>query len=178
MAPPLIHTSRDDPHPPTASAALMGLLILLVSFGSVSQNMYLPSLSSLRADLNAQVWEANLTLSVFLLGFAAAQLIIGPLSDRFGRRRVLIASIILFLVASILCAAIRISIVARLLQAAGACAGSVISRAVVRDLYEPGEAARQLPMITIEPSRNACVLFPPEFQAFSAGVVEKSGEHF
>ncbi|MHA1113254.1 MAG: multidrug effflux MFS transporter [Alphaproteobacteria bacterium] len=133
-----------------APPALMGILILLVSFGSVSQNMYLPSMASLRADLSAQVWEAQLTLSVFLFGLACFQLVSGPLSDRFGRRPVLLGAIALFMVASIACAlatSIEMLIAARLVQAAGASAGSVLSRAVVRDIFEPTEAARQLARI-------------------------------
>ncbi|MBZ0324649.1 MAG: MFS transporter, partial [Alphaproteobacteria bacterium] len=85
-----------SPATSAAPPAVMGVLILLVSFGSVSQNMYLPSMASLRADLSAEVWEAQLTLSVFLFGLACFQLVSGPLSDRFGRRPVLLGAIALF----------------------------------------------------------------------------------
>jgi DHA1 family bicyclomycin/chloramphenicol resistance-like MFS transporter len=139
-----------SPATSAAPPAVMGVLILLVSFGSVSQNMYLPSMASLRADLSAEVWEAQLTLSVFLFGLACFQLVSGPLSDRFGRRPVLLGAIALFMAASAACAlatSIEMLIAARLVQAAGASAGSVLSRAVVRDLFEPTEAARQLARI-------------------------------
>jgi DHA1 family bicyclomycin/chloramphenicol resistance-like MFS transporter len=89
----------------------------------------------------------QLTLSLFLLGFALAQLGYGPASDRFGRRPILLAGTALYFLASVACAlagSIEQLIVFRFLQGAGACAGPVLGRAVVRDVYGPEQAARVL----------------------------------
>ena len=89
----------------------------------------------------------QLTLSLFLLGFALAQLGYGPASDRFGRRPILLAGTALYFLASVACAlagSIEQLILFRFLPGAGACAGPVLGRAVVRDVYGPEQAARVL----------------------------------
>ncbi|MDX6748354.1 multidrug effflux MFS transporter [Geminicoccaceae bacterium 1502E] len=123
------------------------LLPLLVAFQAISTDLYLPALPSLVADLGTDVASAQLTLSVFLVGFAISQLVYGPLSDRLGRRPLLLAGTALYAVASLLCvfaATIEQLVALRLLQAVGACAGPVLGRAVVRDVYGPQDAARVL----------------------------------
>ncbi|WP_085120824.1 multidrug effflux MFS transporter [Tistlia consotensis] len=121
------------------------LLILLVAFGPASTDLYLPALPSIARAFGADSGAAQLTLSVFLLGFAVAMLAHGPLSDRFGRRPVLFGALTVYLAASAACAlapSMEALIAARFLQALGACAGAVIGRAIVRDVYQPHEAAR------------------------------------
>lgn len=123
------------------------LLPLLVAFQAISTDLYLPALPSLMADLGTDVASVQLTLSVFLVGFALAQLVYGPLSDRLGRRPLLLAGTALYAVASLLCVfatTIEQLVALRLLQAVGACAGPVLGRAVVRDVYGPQDAARVL----------------------------------
>ena len=113
------------------------LLTLLISFGPLSTDLYLPALPSIRTDLSTDLPTTQLTLSVFLFGFAAAQLIYGPLSDRFGRRPVLLLGIGVYILASLMCLVVQTIeqlIVARFLQSIGACSG-MIARAVVRDVY-------------------------------------------
>ncbi len=132
------------------SAGTTAIITGLVAMGAISTDLYLPSLPALGRELGAATAETQLTLSVFLIGFALAQLGLGPLSDRFGRRPVLAAGVGLYLLASLLCAlapSIELLIVARGVQAIGACSGVVIGRAVVRDIYGRERAARVLAYI-------------------------------
>ena len=102
------------------------ILTGLVALGPISTDMYLPSLPALKAELGASVSQVQLTLSVFLGGFAISQLFYGPLSDRFGRRPVLIFGITIYCLASIACflsTTIEGLILARFFQAFGACSG-------------------------------------------------------
>jgi len=127
--------------------ALTALLGLLTALGPLSTDMYLPSLPAIGLALGTDAAAVQLTLSVFLLGFAAGQVVYGPLSDRFGRRRPLLAGLALFVAASVLCAlapTIELLTAARFLQALGASGPIVLARAVVRDLYEGPAAAREL----------------------------------
>ncbi|MDR6293482.1 DHA1 family bicyclomycin/chloramphenicol resistance-like MFS transporter [Inquilinus ginsengisoli] len=129
------------------SAAIAVVLTLLTGFGPMSTDLYLPSLPALVTAFGSDIATVQLTLSVFLVGFAAAQLIYGPLSDRIGRRPAILAGITIFTGASIACAlatSIEMLILCRFLQALGACSGPVLGRAVVRDLYGPGRSARIL----------------------------------
>lgn len=125
------------------------LLVLppLVAFQAISTDLYLPALPAIVLDLGTEVAAVQLTLSVFLLGFGLAQLVYGPLSDRIGRRPLLLFGTGLYVVASLACmvaSSIGTLVAARFLQAVGACCGPVLGRAVVRDVWEPEEAARVL----------------------------------
>jgi len=123
------------------------LLTAIVGVGALSIDMFLPSLPTIAAVFLADASTAQLTVTLFLAGLAVSQLVWGPLSDRFGRRRVLLAGLALYTMAGTACAfipGIRTLIVARVVQALGAGSGPVIARAVVRDLYEPLRAARIL----------------------------------
>lgn len=143
MAPPA--APRRHPDPRSRSVAV--LLTALVAFGPVSTDLYLPSLPAMVDAFGTSVSNAQLTLSVFMAGMAAGMLIYGPLSDRFGRRPVLIGGIVVYVLASIACLVapdIEALIIARFFQAIGACSGPVIGRAVVRDVYDRTQAARML----------------------------------
>ena len=123
------------------------LLTLLVAMGPVSTDLYLPSLPGIAADLEASEGLAQLTIGLFIAGFAVMMLVCGPLADRFGRRPVLLGGMVLYTLASIACALatdIVLLLAARFVQALGACVGPVVGRAIVRDLYEPREAGRIL----------------------------------
>lgn len=129
------------------SRLIAALLTALVAFGPLSTDLYLPSLPSLTGIFGTDVATVQLTLSVFLAGFAAGQVLYGPLSDRFGRRPLLLGGIVLYVAASIACAlapGIEALILARFLQALGACCGPTLGRAVVRDVYGRERAARVL----------------------------------
>lgn len=126
------------------------LLTLAVALGPMSTDFYLPSLPALVDYFATDVASVQLTLSVFLAGFAVAQLVYGPLSDRYGRRPVMLAGVTIFTLASIACmlaTSVEMLIAARLVQAIGACAGPVLGRAVVRDVYGREGAARMLALI-------------------------------
>jgi MFS transporter, DHA1 family, multidrug resistance protein len=134
---------------PTA-VGTTAILVAAVALGPLSTDLYLPSLPSIGRDLGVDVAATQFTLSVFLVGFACAQIPVGPLSDRFGRRPILVAGVALYLAASIACAfapTIEFLTAARALQAIGACAGVVLGRAVVRDIYSAEGAARMLALI-------------------------------
>jgi DHA1 family bicyclomycin/chloramphenicol resistance-like MFS transporter len=123
------------------------LLTAMVALGPISTDLYLPSLPAIGRDFGVASAEVQLTLSVFLVGFAFSQLACGPLSDRFGRRPVILGGLALYLVASLACAAapsIEVLILARFCQAVGACVGPVLGRAAVRDIYGRERAARML----------------------------------
>ena len=121
------------------------ILAALIAFGPLSVDMYLPALPSIQREFHTDPAGVQLTLSTYLLGLAVGQMLYGPLSDRIGRKRPLYAGLVLYILASIGCAIapdIATLQAMRFLQAIGGCAGMVISRAVVRDLFEHQEAAR------------------------------------
>ena len=123
------------------------LLTAIVGLGALSIDMFLPSLPTIAATFATSAATTQLTVTLFLAGLAVSQLFWGPLSDRLGRRRVLIAGLTVYTLAGAACAfvpGIRALIAARIVQALGAGSGPVIARAVVRDLYEPARAARIL----------------------------------
>jgi DHA1 family bicyclomycin/chloramphenicol resistance-like MFS transporter len=123
------------------------LLTAVVAFGPISTDLYLPSLPGIARHFNTDAAAAQATLSVFLAGFAGGQIVYGPLSDRFGRRPVLVIGISLYLAASMACAiaeSIEALTISRFFQAMGACSGVVLARAIVRDLYAPERAGTVL----------------------------------
>ena len=129
---------------------LTALLALLTAIGPLSTDMYLSSLPDIGRQLNAGPAQVQLTLSVFLVGFAVGQIIYGPLSDRYGRRPVLIAALLLYTCACLICTfarSIEMLIAARALQAIGGSGAVVLARAVVRDLYSGARAGRELSLM-------------------------------
>ncbi len=125
------------------SRAFTWLLGAQSTMPPLSIDISLPALPSLGAALGASAGAAQWTLSGFLLGFAFGQLVLGPASDRFGRRPVVIAGLAAYAVAGLAAAAapsIGALVLLRLLQGLGACAGVVVSRAVVRDVFDGAEA--------------------------------------
>ena len=127
--------------------ALTVVLALLTALGPLSTDMYLPSLPAIATGLGASTGQAQMTLSAFLLGFAVGQFFYGPVSDRVGRRPVLLFGLGLFTLASLICALspnIETLIGARFLQALGASGPIVLGRAIVRDFYEGARAGREL----------------------------------
>lgn len=123
------------------------LLALLVAAGPLATDMYLPSLPAIADEFGTTIARTQLTLSGFLIGFAAGQLIYGPLSDRYGRKPVLLAGLALFLISTAGCAfagSVEALIGLRMVQALGAAAPVVLARAVARDLFEGPAAARML----------------------------------
>jgi DHA1 family bicyclomycin/chloramphenicol resistance-like MFS transporter len=114
------------------------VLGMLSMFGPISLDLYLPALPALATDLAASTSAAQLSITACLLGLATGQLVAGPLSDQFGRRRPLIVGLVVYLIASAACAlapTIGLLVVLRLVQGLAGAAGIVIARAVARDLY-------------------------------------------
>jgi MFS transporter, DHA1 family, multidrug resistance protein len=136
----------------TVSKRLIALLTALVMVGQMSTSLYVPSLPSLADALDADTAEVKLTMTVFLIAFALSQLVYGSVSDRFGRRPVLLAGMMIYVISSVGCAlapTLEALIVGRFFQGVGACAGTAIARAVVRDRFERREATRALAFIAM-----------------------------
>ena len=126
------------------------LLAMLTALGPLSMDMYLPSLPDIAHVLAAPPARTQLTISSYLIGFAVGQVGYGPLSDRHGRRPVLLAAITLYLTSTLACAAaqsVDVLIAARLLQGIGGSGAIVLARAIVRDLYSGVRAARELSLM-------------------------------
>lgn len=131
---------------------LIVILASLVALGPLTIDMYLPALPGMVDDLDTTTSRAQLTISSFLLGFALFHLVCGPLSDRFGRKPILLGGMALYLAASIACArATEIDefILYRFLQGVGACVGPTLGRAMARDIYGPRRAAQALAYIAM-----------------------------
>jgi DHA1 family bicyclomycin/chloramphenicol resistance-like MFS transporter len=132
-----------------ATTVLLGALIALAPF---AMDIYLASMPSMTHALAATPAEVQLTLSVYMYGWGVAQLLTGPLSDRYGRRPMLLAGLAAFVAASIACALSRgvfVLIGARLVQALAMASIAVVPRAVVRDLYAGDKAAHILALMAV-----------------------------
>ncbi len=132
------------------SFALTLLLSFLTALGPLSMDMYLPSLPDIAQSLNAPIVEVQLTIAFYLLGFGVGQIVYGPVSDRFGRRPVLLIALALYGLATVACAlaqSIDALIAARFVQAIGGAGAIVLARAVVRDLYSGVRAGRELSLM-------------------------------
>ena len=130
--------------------ALTALLAALTAVGPLSTDMYLPSLPDIARDLGASTPLVQFTLSAYLIGFACGQIVYGPISDRHGRKPVLLAAVALFTFGTLVCmvsTSIEMLIVARTLQALGGSGAVVVTRAIVRDLYSGARAGRELSLI-------------------------------
>lgn len=130
---------------------LLALLMAMTAIGPATLNILVPALPGLVTRLATDTGTVQLTLSLYLLSLAAAQLLLGPLSDRFGRRPVVLAGLTLNVLASlaaIAASSIGALIAARIVQAIGASTGIVIGRAIIRDLYERDRAAAMIGLVT------------------------------
>ncbi|MDY0815816.1 multidrug effflux MFS transporter [Kitasatospora purpeofusca] len=124
----------------------------LVALGPLTTDLYLPGLPAIAEDLVAEPAAVQLTLTFSMFGVAAGQLIFGPLSDRFGRRPPLLAGLVVYTLASIVCVIapdLTVLIAARFVQGAAGAAGLVIGRAVARDRFEGVAMIRFLASITL-----------------------------
>jgi DHA1 family bicyclomycin/chloramphenicol resistance-like MFS transporter len=142
---------------PTLSSRLryLELLILLgalQAFAPLSIDMYLPALPVIEKVFHTSTASVQMTMVTFLLGYALGQPLYGPITDRFGRKPPLYASLLVFIAASAACAispSIPIMSIARLVQAVGACGGAVMSRAMVTDLFPASELRRIFSMLVL-----------------------------
>ena len=125
-------------------AWLVVALGALSAFGPLCLDMYLPALPQLPGDLSSTAGAAQLSLTSCIVGLALGQLLVGPLSDRVGRRRPLLVGVAVFALASALCAvtgSMPLLIVLRFVQGAAGAAGIVVGRAIVADLFAGRAAA-------------------------------------
>lgn len=136
--------------PPAAPP--LWLLVLVTTSGTLGIHIFVPALPQAAADFGVGSGATQLTISLYILGLAVGQLGYGPLSDRFGRRPVLLAGLALYTAAGLLAALapdLNWLIAARLLQALGGCAGLALGRAIVRDTAAPREAASRLAALSM-----------------------------
>jgi DHA1 family bicyclomycin/chloramphenicol resistance-like MFS transporter len=126
-------------------AVLTLILGLLTAFGPLTIDMYLPALPTIAQDFGTDTAAVQMTLAIYFAGMAIGQAFYGPLADRLGRRRPLLFGLVLYILASVICAfatSLNGLIIGRFIQALGGCAGMVISRSAVRDLFDAKESAK------------------------------------
>jgi DHA1 family bicyclomycin/chloramphenicol resistance-like MFS transporter len=156
--------SQIAPRATVMSPALVVLtLALLLGIQPVTTDLYLPALPALTSGFGARMSQAQLTLSALLLAFGCAQLVFGPLSDRFGRRPVLLWGLAGYVAASLggaVAPSIELLIVWRTLQGAAMGAAVMAARAIVRDLYQPADGARVMSRALTGLGVIACLCAP------------------
>ncbi len=154
------HRTASSRAPAAAGAAAparipLGLLFLmgsLAAIGPFSIDTYLPAMPEIARQMGTSADRVQSTLAAYFVGLALGQLVVGPLADRFGRRPPLLVGLAVYVAASVGCSlapSVEALMVLRALQAFGACAGLVASRAVLRDLYPPRDMARALSLIML-----------------------------
>lgn len=137
---------------PRTSKALVTLLVAITALAPVSLQIFIPALPAIQSSFESSTGITQLVLSLSILANAVATLLYGPLSDRFGRRPVVLVGLFIFIFGSVLCAlapTISLLIIARIIQSAGAAAGMVLARAIVRDLYDREQAASVIAYLTM-----------------------------
>lgn len=144
------------PAPPLAREAStvpeIAVLAMLSAIGTLATNILLPSLPQMAASLHVSTAEVTASITVFLAVFALGQLAVGPLSDRYGRRTPVLAGFVVFIAGSIWCGLatdLPNLLIGRVIQAAGACSTSVLSRAIARDLFSGAALGRAMALIMI-----------------------------
>jgi len=142
---------------------VVALLALLLGLQAVTTDLYLPTLPAIRDSLDASMGQIQLTLTALLLAFGLSQLVWGPLSDRFGRRPILLWGMGAYVIASVACVAapgIGWLIAARMVQGIAMGAGVMAARAIVRDLYPPHEGAQVMSQALTGLGMIACTCAP------------------
>ncbi|WP_113626210.1 multidrug effflux MFS transporter [Pectobacterium peruviense] len=142
------HTSEG----PRLTGKIVALLAGLSAISILSTNIILPAFPEIGEQLGASARELGLTLSSFFITFALAQLVVGPLSDRYGRKTLVLGGLSLFIVGTVvggLAGSLDTLIVGRVIQALGICAAAVLARAIARDLFEGETLARALSLTMI-----------------------------
>lgn len=134
------------------SVALLAILASLAAVGTLATNILLPSLPAIAATFSVPTAATGVMMSAFFATFALGQLFVGPLSDRYGRRPIVLGGLVIFTIGSLVCAlapTLEMIVVGRVIQAIGVCASSVLSRAIARDLFSGNALARVLSFIMV-----------------------------
>lgn len=140
------------PPAPVLDGGTLFMLAGLSALGALATNIILPAFPQMALDLGVSSRELGLTLSSFFIAFALGQLFVGPVSDRYGRRTLVLGGLLTFVAGSIVCAmapSLPVLVAGRTVQALGACAASVSSRAIARDLFDSHALARALAFIMV-----------------------------
>ncbi|MEM8854859.1 MAG: multidrug effflux MFS transporter [Pseudomonadota bacterium] len=146
------HTYSPPPTGADHAAAPLALLILVSMIQPTAMNMYVPAMADMRQTLGTSASAIQATLSAFLAATAIGQLIIGPFSDLFGRRPVLVIGLGVFVAGSIICAlapTVEILVAGRIIQAVGGCTGLALSRAIIRDIHGAKTSASMIGYVTM-----------------------------
>ena len=134
------------------TGGILFLLAGLAALGALATNIILPAFPQIGAELAVSAPELGFLLSSFFVAFALGQLVAGPLSDRFGRKPLVLGGLAVFAAGSIVCAladTLPVLVLGRVIQALGACAASVLSRAIARDLFDGEALGRALALTMI-----------------------------
>lgn len=152
---PAAPTAAPDDEPSPAGSPSGGRLVLLgllTAFGPLSLDLYLPALPAVASELRITESSAQLTMSACMIGLAVGQVVAGPLSDRLGRKRPLVAGLVLFVALSLACAAaptVESMVALRLVQGMAGGTSIVIARSIVRDTYGVRGAARAFSLLVM-----------------------------
>src|ERR1700754_2751646 len=133
-----------------APRLMLLMLVVMTGVAPISLYMLVPALPVLAATFGSDIQIAQMTVSLYMVGIACSQLVMGPLSDKFGRRPVLLAGLALMVAASIGCSLAHTLpqlIAARFLQALGGASGMVVSRAIIRDLYSRDRISSMISLV-------------------------------
>jgi MFS transporter, DHA1 family, multidrug resistance protein len=140
------------PAQPASTSMQIAVLAALASIGTLATNILLPSLPQMAVSLKVSTAAVTASITVFLAVFAIGQLLVGPISDRYGRRAPVLAGFVVFIAGSIWCGLatdLPGLLIGRVIQAAGACSTSVLSRAIARDLFSGAALGRAMALIMI-----------------------------
>src|ERR1700687_4781282 len=167
-----VATIDTTPLPEVSSTVLqIAVLAALAATGTLATNILLPSLPQMAASLNVSSAAVTSAITIFLAVFALGQLVVGPISDRSGRRWPVLTGFAVFFAGSVWCGLatdLPSLLAGRVIQAAGACATSVLSRAIARDLFSGAALARAMALIMI------AMAAAPGFSPLLGGALEHS----
>jgi DHA1 family bicyclomycin/chloramphenicol resistance-like MFS transporter len=142
----------NSPSPVAIAAPPIAVLVAIAALQPVGINMFMPAIHVMRVDLDTDTTTVQLAISLYLAATAVGMLIHGPLSDRYGRRPVLMVGLVLYILGSLVCVfapTIEVLLAARIVQAFGSSAGMTLSRAIVRDCFDRDRSASMIGYVTM-----------------------------